>query len=106
MYINGEWIKSDKTFEVFNPANGAVIGSVPDGGREFAKSAIEAADDAFKGWSGLTAYGRSAKLYRAHELMMERQASLAEIMTRDIWSTILLINYVTIYYLIIPLSNV
>jgi len=83
MYINGEWIKSDKTFEVFNPANGAVIGSVPDGGREFAKSAIEAANAAFRGWSSLTAYVRSAKLYRAHELMMERQATLAEIMTRE-----------------------
>jgi acyl-CoA reductase-like NAD-dependent aldehyde dehydrogenase len=45
MYINGEWVsaKSGTTFEVFNPANGETIGQVPDGGREDAVLAIQAA---------------------------------------------------------------
>jgi len=83
MYINGEWLKSEKTFAVFNPANGEQIGNVPDGGRKSAAAAIEAAAAAFPAWSGLTAYARSEILYRAHTLMMERRASLAEIMTRE-----------------------
>ena len=41
MYINGEWIKSDKTFAVFNPANGEQIGTVPDGDQSSAAAAIE-----------------------------------------------------------------
>jgi succinate-semialdehyde dehydrogenase/glutarate-semialdehyde dehydrogenase len=83
MYINGEWIKSDKTFAVFNPANGKQIGNVTDGDKSSATAAIEAAAAAFPAWSGLTAYARSGILYRAHELMMERRSSLAEIMTRE-----------------------
>ena len=40
MYINGEWRKaaSGKTFDSLNPANGDVVGSVPDGGAEDAKA--------------------------------------------------------------------
>ena len=34
-------------------------------------------------WSGLSAYDRAARLYRAHELMMERRKTLAETMTRE-----------------------
>ena len=65
MYIDGQWInaKNNDTFPVFNPANGAKIGDVPDGGREDAAGAIDAAQRAFEKWSTLTAYQRSGYLY-------------------------------------------
>ena len=50
MYIKGEWIKSEKTFAVFNPANGKQIGDVVDGNADDASMAIEAAADAFMSW--------------------------------------------------------
>ncbi len=37
LFIGGEWVdsaNSDKTFEVTNPANGEVIATLPDAGRE------------------------------------------------------------------------
>lgn len=83
MYINGKWIRSDKNFPVYNPANGARIGDVSDGNADDASAAIAAAAAALPAWSGLSAYERSAKLYSAHQLMMERRPALAELMTRE-----------------------
>jgi succinate-semialdehyde dehydrogenase/glutarate-semialdehyde dehydrogenase len=83
MYINGEWIQSTDKFSVSNPANGEQIGEVADGRREDAIAAIDAAAAALPGWSSATAYERSARLYRAHQLMMERRPALAELMTRE-----------------------
>ena len=47
MYINGEWLRPEQTFEVHNPATGEVIGRASDGGREQAVQAIDAAHSAF-----------------------------------------------------------
>ncbi|MEE4600841.1 MAG: NAD-dependent succinate-semialdehyde dehydrogenase [Desulfobacteraceae bacterium] len=85
MYINGKWLsaKNGGVFDVFNPADGEKIGQVPDGGSEDASAAIQSADEAFKTWSGTTAYARSAYLYDAYRIMMERQEDLAQLMTRE-----------------------
>lgn len=83
MFINGEWIQSDNTFAVYNPANGEEIGQVTDGSRDDAKRAIEAAQAAMPGWSALTTYQRSDYLRRAYDLMIERKKELAELMTRE-----------------------
>ena len=83
MYINGEWLELEKTFAVFNPANGQQIGEVADGTQQHAASAIAAAGAALPDWSASTAYERSALLYRAHQMMMQRQRQLAELMTAE-----------------------
>ena len=85
MYIDGQWVQAHggKTFEVFNPATGEIIGTAADSGPEDVRRAIAAAERAFAGWAGMTAYRRSACLYRAHELMMARQADLARVMTEE-----------------------
>ena len=83
MLIAGNWAecKSGKTFEITNPANGDVITALPDGGREEAARAIDAAYDAFPIWAAATAYDRSKILYRAWQLMLERKDHLARTMT-------------------------
>jgi len=85
MYIDGEWVaaQSGKMFDVFNPANGEVIGQAPDGGREDAALAIQAAGEAFQTWSDTTAYQRSGYLYAAYRIMMDRKEDLARLMTRE-----------------------
>jgi len=83
MYIDGEWLTSDSQFSVSNPATGEIIGHVVDGDATHAKSAIEAASRALPEWAAQTAYARSAHLYRAHQLMQEQHAQLAELMTRE-----------------------
>ena len=83
MYIDGEWLKNKAEFPVINPATGEVIDHVPDGDAGHASTAIEAAYRALPGWMALTAYQRSALLYRANRLMLEQRQQLAELMTQE-----------------------
>ncbi len=85
MFINGAWIdaQSGQTFDVFNPATGAKIGEMPDGGADDALAAIAAADDAFASWSTTTAYHRADVLMEAWRIMGERSAELAKLMTKE-----------------------
>lgn len=85
MFIQGAWTEaaSGKTFPVINPATGETITEVPDGDREAAKRAIDAAHDAFRGWAGTTAYERANILRRAYDLMVERKEHLARTMTEE-----------------------
>lgn len=84
MYVNGQWMgESLKPLDVYNPANGEVVGTVPYGGKEEAEAAIEAADVAFQTWSKATAYERATYLQNLHRLLIEHQEELAAIMTLE-----------------------
>ena len=85
VYINGKWSDADsgETNEITNPANGEVLGTVPNCGAEEAKRAIEAANTAWPDWSSKTAKERAVILRRWYELMMENQEDLARIMTAE-----------------------
>jgi len=83
MFIGGKWETGTAAFDVYNPATGEVVGSVPDGTRADAARAVEAAARAFAPWSQTTAYARSELLYRAWQLMRERREDLARTMTLE-----------------------
>jgi succinate-semialdehyde dehydrogenase / glutarate-semialdehyde dehydrogenase len=85
LYIDGKWCEaaSGRSFDVFNPATGEVIGQAADGGAADARAAIEAAARSFDAWSRATAYERSAVLAAAHRLMLERHEELARLMTTE-----------------------
>ncbi|MED1418611.1 NAD-dependent succinate-semialdehyde dehydrogenase [Bacillus smithii] len=84
MFIDGEWTGTElPTFDVINPANGEVIAAVPNGGKEEAKKAVDAAYNAFLSWSKKTAGERSALLYKWHRLIDEHKEEIGEIMTRE-----------------------
>lgn len=53
MFINGEWTQSQGggTLRVVNPATGEEVGTVSYGDGKDARAAIEAAHQAFPGWS-------------------------------------------------------
>lgn len=61
--VDGAWVDSSNaaTFEVCNPANGSVIGKVPNMTAADAQKAIDAAKQAYesKEWRSLTAKDRS-----------------------------------------------
>ena len=85
LYINGEWraAASGRTFESRNPATGDVIDSVADAGVEDARAAVDAAAAAFEPWSARTVYERSAFLYQAYQLTLERREALEKLMTEE-----------------------
>ena len=84
-YINGEWVAADSgaTFEVTNPATGAVLGTLPDMLEGETRRAIEAANTAWAPWAAKTAKERAAVLRKWFDLMMANQEDLAVIMTSE-----------------------
>ena len=83
MFIDGKWVNSStgKTIQVLNPATKQVIGNVPEGSVDDAKSAIDAARDAFdKGkWPRLTPSERSLILLKLADIIEARLGRLARL---------------------------
>lgn len=82
-YVNGKWCDSveAKSFQVFDPANNKLLGSVPDCGANDVNQAVDAAAEAFKVWSNYTAEQRSKLLKQLVEVHREHKQALAEIIT-------------------------
>jgi len=62
LLVGGEWVgssASERTFEVLNPANGEVLATLPDGGKEEMVGAIDAAAEAQDEWGETTAQYRA-----------------------------------------------
>ncbi len=84
MVINGKQVGLDlEQMDVYNPATNEVVGTIPNGGKEEANQAVEAAYQAFKKWSQTTAYERATYLKKLHDLILENQDELARMMTLE-----------------------
>jgi len=84
-YIDGRWEDADsgKAIEVTNPANGEVLGTVPNMGAAETRRAIEAAEKAWPAWRGLLAKERANILRKWFNLILENQEDLARLMTLE-----------------------
>ncbi|MCC7180919.1 MAG: NAD-dependent succinate-semialdehyde dehydrogenase [Acidobacteria bacterium] len=78
-YIDGAWAGAagGGTWDVVNPATEEVVHTVPFGGREDCRAAIEAAARAFPAWSRRTPYERGVILQKAAGRMRELADELA-----------------------------
>ncbi|MFA1822783.1 NAD-dependent succinate-semialdehyde dehydrogenase [Virgibacillus oceani] len=83
MYINGKWIKTDKTLKVKSPATHEIVTEVPLGDASHVQKAIDAADENFPVWSKLVAQERSNILFSIAEKMTEKKEDLASMITRE-----------------------
>ena len=83
LFINSTWVKTTKTFEVTNPANGELLANISYAGNKEIELAIESAHMAFKLWKNQTASFRSKKLMAWHKVIMEHKDKLAEIITLE-----------------------
>jgi len=85
MFVGGAWRASStgETFDATSPATGNLIGTVPQGDREDARAAIEAARDASDAWARLTAFERAAKIGAVGEIIESRRDELARTLTLD-----------------------
>lgn len=82
-YVDGQWVDADsgKTVEVTNPADGSVIGTVPNMGAAETRRAIEAAAQAYSAWRRKSAKERGQMLRRWYDLILANQEDLAILMT-------------------------
>ena len=83
--IDGHWCDVDGAgrCEVRNPANGELLGTVPDMGADETRRAIDAAHAAFPAWAHKTAKERAQLLRRMYELMLAHQDDLARLLTAE-----------------------
>lgn len=82
-YVNGKWVKKDKTFTVTNPFDNSEIAQVADCNVEDVQMAIDAAAEAFKTWSQYTATKRSKILKAWYDLQLEHAKDLAILLTTE-----------------------
>ncbi len=84
-YIDGAWLDADSkaTINVTNPANGAVIGTIPKMGAAETRRAIEAASAALPGWRAKLPKERANILRKWFELMIANTDDLGLLMTTE-----------------------
>ena len=84
-YIDGAWCDADDgtTIEVTNPADGALLGTIPKLGAEETRRAVEAAERAWPAWRAKAAKERTAILRTWFDLIMANQDDLAILMTLE-----------------------
>ena len=83
--LAGAWVGADsgEIIEVTNPANDAVVGTVPRMGKPETARAILASQTAQKSWKTLTAAARAAILKRWFDLIKLHAEDLAQILTAE-----------------------
>ena len=72
-----------KTFNVINPATGAVVGAAADAGPDEARHAIERSVAAFSIWKARTAFERADILRRWRDLILKNEEAIARLMTGE-----------------------
>jgi succinate-semialdehyde dehydrogenase/glutarate-semialdehyde dehydrogenase len=84
-YIDGQWTGSDngKSVDVTNPADGSLVGTVPDMGVDETRRAIEAANAAWPAWRAKTGKERAGLLRDWFDLLMAHQDDLGTLMTLE-----------------------
>src|SRR5258707_2521416 len=85
MFVDGDWTESasGETFTADSPATGEAIGEIPQGSREDAQRAIDAAGGASDAWARLTAFDRAAAMHRVADAVETRRDELAHTLTLD-----------------------
>ena len=78
MFIGGRSVAARKTFADLNPADGSLWAQVPDGGRDEARAAIEAAHAAFASWSALPFNRRAHYMAKVAEVFEKRKLQIVE----------------------------
>ena len=84
-YLDGVWTEADSgaRFDVDNPANAAIVGSVPDMGAAETRRAIAAANAALPAWRALAAKERSKILRKWFDLIVANADDLALLLTTE-----------------------
>jgi len=81
--IDGRSVATEATIDVHDPASGATIARVADGGAAEGRAAVDAAAAAFAGWAATSPRERGEVLRRTYELMVADTDRLAALMSAE-----------------------
>jgi len=91
LYIGGSWVDphSTEVLEVFSPATGEKVGSVPQADEQDVDAAVRAAREAFDSgvWRNTPPAQRAAVIRRAAELINERGAEIGALVSAEMGAT-------------------
>ncbi|SKB48783.1 succinate-semialdehyde dehydrogenase / glutarate-semialdehyde dehydrogenase [Parapedobacter luteus] len=82
-YINGQFVKGRRSFNVVNPATGEIIAAVPDLTIADCHTTIDHAYDAWPSWRDTAAAIRANTVRKWYDLIMANKQELARIMTME-----------------------
>jgi acyl-CoA reductase-like NAD-dependent aldehyde dehydrogenase len=84
-YIGGTWrdAASGETFDDRDPFTGEVVATVPAGGRDDARAAIEAAQAAAAEWAATTPAARQAVFLKAADVLESRRDEVVSMLARE-----------------------
>ncbi|WP_424936402.1 MULTISPECIES: NAD-dependent succinate-semialdehyde dehydrogenase [Bacteria] len=83
LFIGGQWTTAERTFDVQDPATGAVIRTIADATPEDGLRALDAAVAAQDAWAATPPRTRSDILRRAFDLVQAHKEDLALLMTLE-----------------------
>ncbi|AEE97283.1 aldehyde dehydrogenase family protein [Mahella australiensis] len=85
LFIDGKWVdgKEGKTYKEYNPANGELLATCADAGKEDVDMAVNAAWKAFETWKDVSPQERAKMLLKIADLIDENAEKLAMIETLD-----------------------
>ncbi len=84
-YVNGQWVEPENSgyLDVENPSTGKIIGKTPLSTAAEATRAIEAAAEAFEGWSRTPVSRRIQPLYKLNALLRENEEQIARTLVEE-----------------------
>jgi succinate-semialdehyde dehydrogenase/glutarate-semialdehyde dehydrogenase len=82
-YLNGQWVGSNESIEVINPASGKVIAQVASATREQVRAALSDAQTAFAPWRALPAKARADLLLAIAAELNRRGDEIAKLITQE-----------------------
>ena len=85
-FINGQWVTphSSAKIEIFNPANDALLGTVPDADAQDVDAAVRAANAALSGWRNTPPAERAVCIEKISAGLKARADELTDIVATDI----------------------
>ncbi|XP_006834707.1 PREDICTED: aldehyde dehydrogenase family 8 member A1 isoform X3 [Chrysochloris asiatica] len=95
-FIGGKFLPCNSYIDSYDPSTGEVYCRVPDSGKAEIEAAVEAARDAFPGWSARSPQERSQVLTQLADLLEESLEEFAQAEAKDQGKTITLARTVDI----------
>lgn len=82
--VNGQWVDSEQTIEIFAPATGESLGTVPAMSHEDADRVYASAKAAQKAWRAKSYVERAAILHKAADILMRDKDKIGAVLSKEI----------------------
>src|SRR5580704_2928942 len=83
LYLNGQWVHSEKTIRVVNPSTTEVFAEICTVNRAAVAQAVKDAHAAFAGWRALPGKARGAFLDKIADEVERRRDEIARVITQE-----------------------